>query len=253
MDVTGASFSNVGGAVSLASRGHSISTRRIYYSHLGISGMMRFSAMTRLPLVLAVAPLAAQCPKSCRERCVASACGPRCCAYYAARKQDKRLAAASLMLGADRAALQSKPQGDIYEFGVYTGGEMRAWVDSWKNSSVSFYHLWVFDSFEGLPAVDMADEDPELRAKIASGGSYVRESASKAYGGRNVPGFWKQSDDTYTGPGGYNVAVRLGLGDFAQIEEHLLQAIGYGAHRTSLIKVSSTRAFQRCQPGRSSA
>jgi hypothetical protein len=150
--------------------------------------------------------------------------------------QDRRLAAAALMLGADREAVQSRQQGDVYEFGVYTGGGMRAWVEFWRNASVTFHHLWGFDSFEGLPAVDMADEDPRLRARIESGGWQVRKNASAIYGGRRVPGQWKQSDGTYMGPGGYNAAMQLGLADFAQIEEHLQQVIGYGAHRTSLVK-----------------
>ena len=52
---------------------------------------------------------------------------------------------------------------DVYEFGVYTGNGLRAWSQTFRKKGVLFRHLWGFDSFEGLPAVDLHKEDPAIR------------------------------------------------------------------------------------------
>ena len=48
---------------------------------------------------------------------------------------------------------RGRSQGDIYEFGVFTGGGLKAWVDLFSSHKIKFGTLWGFDSFAGLPSI----------------------------------------------------------------------------------------------------
>ena len=61
-----------------------------------------------------------------------------------------------------RMALPSGPPGDAYNFGVYTGGGLKALVDGFRTNNVRIGHIWGFDSFRGLP-------DSDLRRHSTSG------------------------------------------------------------------------------------
>ena len=61
-----------------------------------------------------------------------------------------------------RMALPSGPPGDVYNFGVYTGGGLKALVDGFRTNNVRIGHIWGFDSFRGLP-------DSDLRRHSTSG------------------------------------------------------------------------------------
>ena len=72
--------------------------------------------------------------------------------------QGKRHAAVSVMAAAVPAFLKS---GDIYNFGVYTGGGLRAIVrEFYTQQNLTFNHIWGFDSFVGLPDSNVALHSP---------------------------------------------------------------------------------------------
>ena len=76
--------------------------------------------------------------------------------------QVPRLRAVALMLEAyPELRNNASPHGDIFEFGVFTGGGLRAWVDEFAKRAIKFGQLWGFDSFKGMPDVDPNTSDPE--------------------------------------------------------------------------------------------
>ena len=60
-------------------------------------------------------------------------------------------------------------------------------------------HVYGFDSFAGLPEVNLDDEDPHIRKRQRQG--------------PRAKGISKGQDGTYMGPGGYNAAKRLNVSD----------------------------------------
>ena len=74
------------------------------------------------------------------------------------RRQQRRLLSlrriAYRMVGRTPSAQQvTRITGDILEFGVYTGGGMKAWIDAMPLLGFNFTgQLWGFDSFVGMPA-----------------------------------------------------------------------------------------------------
>lgn len=76
--------------------------------------------------------------------------------------QVPRMRAVALMLEAHpELRNNASPHGDIFEFGVFTGGGLRAWVDEFAKRAIKFGQLWGFDSFKGMPDVDPNTSDPE--------------------------------------------------------------------------------------------
>lgn len=61
--------------------------------------------------------------------------------------------------------LRDVAQGDVYNFGVYTGGGLRALVNAFGKFNVSFNHIWGFDSFTGLPKSNLRLHSPTIHRK----------------------------------------------------------------------------------------
>jgi len=79
----------------------------------------------------------------------------------------------TLMLTAHPELLGEKNLGDIFEFGVFTGGGLRAWIRELRKHSVSFTgQLWGFDSFVGLPDIDQRTTDREEQQILRKRGAY---------------------------------------------------------------------------------
>lgn len=111
---------------------------------------------------------------------------------------------------------------DIFEFGVYTGGGLKAWVDELAKSHIHFHNMYGFDSFAGLPEVNLDDEDPHIKKK--------RERQGGA------GGITKDQDGTYMGPGGYNAAKRLNVSDPTMLMERIKRTVNYQRGKVDLIK-----------------
>ena len=124
------------------------------------------------------------------------------------------------------------PGYDIYEFGVLTGGGLRAFVHGLQKKNLKFGHLYGFDSFRGLPESDVAQhERSELRDPN-----------------------WQQ--------GGMNAAETLALrmGDdafnYTLLRQHIITRVGYpnttlvrGFYNESLPRLNRRRALRaRMQP-----
>ena len=82
--------------------------------------------------------------------------------------QVPRQRAVELMLRAHPELSSELEHGDIYEFGVFTGGGLRAWVERFRSRGVRFGRLWGFDSFAGLPSIDNSTVD-EAEQRILAG------------------------------------------------------------------------------------
>ena len=121
------------------------------------------------------------------------------------KDQGKRTSAASMLADLKDPPLLRGQGYDVYEFGVYTGGGLRALARALDAKRVSFGSLWGFDSFEGLP-------DSEV----------VRHSPHQAHNRA-----WRV--------GGLNAAEQLslvkGLGaraySFAALQEHIMREVRY--------------------------
>ena len=111
---------------------------------------------------------------------------------------------------------------DIYEFGVYTGGGLKTWVDELARSHIHFHNLYGFDSFAGLPEVNLDDEDPHIRKRQRQG--------------PRAKGISKGQDGTYMGPGGYNAAKRLNVSDPTLLMDRIKRTVNYQRGKTELIK-----------------
>ena len=87
---------------------------------------------------------------------------------------------------------------DILQFGVYTGGGLRAWVDAMPLLSFNFTGtLWGFDSFVGMPR-----EDEALLLR-----HHKRDKA------------WL--------PGGLNASALLGTADWRTVQQTIIGNVGY--------------------------
>ena len=95
------------------------------------------------------------------------------------------------------------PVGDIYQFGVYTGGGMRAWAQALGGQKLTHFAqafngtMWGFDSFQGMP-----DEPEELKT-----------AEQKTQKGQLV--------------GGLNAAEEMGIHSWAELSHTLVNNIGY--------------------------
>ena len=96
----------------------------------------------------------------------------------------------------------------IYEFGVFHGFGLRAWLDAMPllNISVENISVWGFDSFRGMP-----DEQD---------------------------GFMRQSHvhDRNWHAGGLNVARSMGIHDWHKLHDAILRNIESGSNRTHLVR-----------------
>ena len=63
----------------------------------------------------------------------------------------------------------SDRQGDIYEFGVFTGGGLKAWVDLFSSHKIKFGTLWGFDSFAGLPSISAHEAGYQDQGDLRAG------------------------------------------------------------------------------------
>ena len=89
---------------------------------------------------------------------------------------------------------------DLYEFGVYTGGGLRKWLQMLAHEGIAFTgHVWGFDSFEGMPAEDM-----RFKSKL------------------------RQRDKGWLA-GGLNTAEQLGIADWTQLCRTIIRNIGHSA------------------------
>lgn len=97
--------------------------------------------------------------------------------------------------------------GDIYQFGVFTGGGLKAWVDAMPAFNMSFpRHLWGFDSFVGMP------HEPSNMLKQ----QHRQDPAWQA--------------------GGLSASEKLQTFDWPILNAELIRNIGYDASMTHLIK-----------------
>ena len=82
--------------------------------------------------------------------------------------QVPRMRAVQLMMRAHPELSGEAEHGDIYEFGVFTGGGLKAWVEHFARRGVRFGRIWGFDSFRGLPSIDPSTDDTAEK-RILSG------------------------------------------------------------------------------------
>uniref|UniRef100_A0A7S3AJK4 Uncharacterized protein n=1 Tax=Haptolina ericina TaxID=156174 RepID=A0A7S3AJK4_9EUKA len=96
---------------------------------------------------------------------------------------------------------------DIYQFGVFTGGGMKAWLDIFPKYNISFAgDIWGFDSFEGMP-----DENASDMMSV-----HARSAA------------W--------GAGGLNAAKLLNITSWKVLQAVLTRNIGYAAEKTHFLR-----------------
>ena len=114
--------------------------------------------------------------------------------------------------------------GDLYQFGVYTAGGLKAWVDAIPELNLSFTgQIWGFDSFDGMPF--------EANASAYQSERHLRDPA------------WQQ--------GGLNARTRMGAPDWPSLHAQLVRNIGFEPARTHLVRgfynesLASGAAFAR--------
>ena len=96
---------------------------------------------------------------------------------------------------------------DIYQFGVFTGGGMKAWLDIFPRYDVNVSgNVWGFDSFEGMPNEDMSE-------KMAV---HQRSAAWSA--------------------GGLNAAKLLNLTSWSTLQPVLKRNIGYSPDKLHFVR-----------------
>jgi len=99
--------------------------------------------------------------------------------------------------------------GDLYQFGVYTGGGLKAWLDGFPALNISFTgRVWGFDSFVGMPH--------ETNASTYQTPSHLKNSA------------WQ--------PGGLNATAQLHAPSWADLEVSLLRNLGHSDRETHFIR-----------------
>ena len=74
--------------------------------------------------------------------------------------QHRRQHAAALMRNWIAQGHHYQKNGDIYQFGVFTGRGLREWPIQFAGN-LSFRHQWGFDSFTGMPVLSEAQLDAE--------------------------------------------------------------------------------------------
>ena len=132
------------------------------------------------------------------------------------RGLQRRLLALNSMLHSQKPPVLPLVQsGDVYQFGVFTGGGMKGWVDGLRNESISFRHMWGFDSFEGMPPSDVKKHSPH-DAAIQSKDSLGWQQGSLNAADQLLP---------ILGMDAYNVT---------KLTQHIVKAVGYGAENTTL-------------------
>lgn len=129
------------------------------------------------------------------------------------KEQNKRVHLLRLIANQENTgSVLAGPQYDIYQFGVYTGGGLKAIASGTKQFSIQFGNLWGFDSFQGLPDSNLATYSKDK----------LRDRAWQA--------------------GGLNAAEQLHsiLGDkaydFTQLSDYIVKQVGYPADRTTLVQ-----------------
>ena len=102
------------------------------------------------------------------------------------KEQHKRSDAARILAKLQDAPLLRGPGVDVYEFGVFTGGGLRALATALRVHGLSFGTLWGFDSFRGLPDNDVARHSPHQAHNRAwkAGGLNAAEQLSLVLGSR---------------------------------------------------------------------
>ena len=75
--------------------------------------------------------------------------------------QQRRLSMELILKALNRSDLLLGPDHDLYNFGVYTGGGLKGWVEAARaHPGIEFGRIWGFDSFSGLPDSDLARHSP---------------------------------------------------------------------------------------------
>lgn len=130
--------------------------------------------------------------------------------------QKTRFLSMALIANASQLALPTIPHGDLFEFGVYTGGGLRAWTDGAQAHGVSelWHTMWGFDSFEGLPESDLLNHVPDKK---------LRGKPKKI---AEVYADWSR--------GSYNAADALGIYDWGQLQRAIVKTSGH--KRTHLLR-----------------
>jgi hypothetical protein len=97
--------------------------------------------------------------------------------------------------------------GGIYQFGVYTGGGLAAWLHKLRAHRLHFTGtLFGFDSFVGMPTEDQAHMAPEHRRNRA----------------------WQA--------GGLNAAERIGIKSWPELRDHIVKHVRYAPNKTVLVR-----------------
>lgn len=106
---------------------------------------------------------------------------------------------------------------ELYEFGVYTGGGLRKWLQNMRREGIAFAgHVWGFDSFEGMPS-----EDAKYKTKL------------------------RQRDKGWLA-GGLNAAEQMGVADWPTLCQTLIRNIAGGSPSDPLVpseRVHMVRGF----------
>ena len=112
------------------------------------------------------------------------------------------------MVAANRTGVLIDHEHDIYQFGVYTGGGLRYWLESINASGASRFSgsIWGFDSFEGMPAESSSLKSQKHRADPA----------------------WNL--------GGLNAAEKMGIFEWSRLKKAIADNIGHTHGQTHLIK-----------------
>lgn len=101
---------------------------------------------------------------------------------------------------------------DIFQFGVYTGGGLRYWLDSINASGAGPFtgNIWGFDSFEGMPS------EPEYLKSRVKWNDHRTDPAWQA--------------------GGLNAAEQLGIFEWPKLRATITRNIGHTQGRTGLVR-----------------
>ena len=105
--------------------------------------------------------------------------------------------------------LSHQLNGDLYQFGVFTGGGLKTWVDAMPTFNISFsQQLWGFDSFIGMPY--------EANASLYQKKTHLKNPS------------WQ--------PGGLNASAVMQASDWPSLRTQMIRNIGYSEHKAHLIK-----------------
>lgn len=124
------------------------------------------------------------------------------------RATQRRLDALRLMLHNQTPPVRPLDGGDVYQFGVFTGGGLKGWVDALQRDNVAFGHVWGFDSFEGLPPSDLHKHSPHDAHLWPEGAINAADQLAPLLG-----------SDAY---------------DVHKLMAHIVRGVGAGAERTTL-------------------